>query len=132
MNKRFILLGLVALFSISGCTTRVADMTVASTKNADINSGAFIIGKRVYGRDTRPVVLVPLGMPSVKEAMDNAIEVDRCAVALTNVTVDEKIFSFLIGMVQYEVEGNLVIDSSVNGCGGNYSAKVGSSNIDFY
>ena len=50
----------------SGCTVRVADMTVGSTKNYNINSAMFVKGKRVTGEDTYPVVLVPFGIPNMK------------------------------------------------------------------
>lgn len=43
--KKSILIAL-SLLTISGCTVRVADLTVGSTKNYDINSGPFIKGSR--------------------------------------------------------------------------------------
>ena len=43
---------------------RVADLTVGSTKNYDINSGPFIKGSRVTGEDLAPVILIPLGIPN--------------------------------------------------------------------
>ena len=106
---------LMAMLS-TGCAQRVADFTLASTKNVDLISGNFVKGKRVSGEDKKAVVIVPLGMPSVKEAADKAIEQDRCAVGLTDVTADSEAFAFLFGYVKYTIEGDLIIDKSKPGC----------------
>lgn len=106
---------LVALLS-AGCAQRVADFTLASTKNVNLNNGDFVKGKRVSGEDTKAIVIFPLGIPSIKEAADVAIEKDSCAVALTDVTVDSEFFSFLFGYIKYKVEGDLVIDKSLANC----------------
>ncbi len=43
---------------LSGCTVRVADLTVASTKNYNLNSSKFLKGKRVMAEDSYPVILL--------------------------------------------------------------------------
>lgn len=108
----------------SGCTIRVADMTVGSTKNYNINSAQFIRGKRVKGEDKYPVLLFPLGIPNVKTAMDKAIEQDKCAVALTDVVVSQLNHSFLIGTIGFRIEGDLVLDAGQPGCE-RMAAKLG-------
>ena len=102
---------------ITGCAQRIADFTLASTKNVDLNNGQFSKGKRVEGTDTKYVVLVPIGVPSIKEAADRAIEQDPCAVALTDVTANSEAFVFIFGYIEYKIEGDLVIDRSREGCG---------------
>jgi len=103
---------------LTGCSQRIADLTVASTKNYNINGGKFVNGPRVTGEDSVPVFLVPLGLPNVKEAADTAIEKDKCAVGLTDVVVTENNYSFLVGILSFEVEGTLVYDRSLPGCAG--------------
>lgn len=71
--KKVVAIALGALL-LSGCTVRVADMTVGSTKNYNLNSAQFVKGARVIGEDTAPVFIFPLGIPNVKTAMDRAIE----------------------------------------------------------
>lgn len=118
---RYVTVGLAAIAAIltlSGCTTRVADLTVASTKNFNTQSGSLSSGKRVEGADRVAVVLVPLGTPSIETAIDNAIESDRCAVGLSDVVLSNKFFVFLFGYVELNVKGNLILDSSQPGCGG--------------
>lgn len=102
----------------TGCTTRVGDFTVASTKNIDLNETHFTEGARVEGQDLVPAIIFPLGSPSVKEAMDEAIEKDRCAVGLNDVVVDNGFFYLYFGAFWTDVEGTLVMDESKDGCEG--------------
>ena len=118
---RNILLGLAVVAStlITGCSTRVADLTVVSTKNANLNSDQFVTGKRVTGKDTKYIIsFIPTGTPSIKEAVDQAIEQDACAVALSNMAMDHEFFWFpyIFGITSYRAEGNLVIDKAIPGC----------------
>ena len=115
--KKLTLAIILSAVVISGCTVRVADMTVASTKNYNINASKFIKGKRVTGEDTYPVILFPLGIPNVKSAMDNAIEQDKCAVGLSDMVISQLNHSFLVGRIGYRTEGDLIIDTSQPGCG---------------
>lgn len=125
MNKIAFLIA--SAFLLSGCSVRVADLTVASTKNIDLNNDAsesyklgssprFIKGPRVKGDDYIPVFIVPFGIPDVEEAADNAIEHDKCAVALSDVVINQNNYSFLFGTIGYVVEGDLVIDRMLPGC----------------
>jgi hypothetical protein len=116
MKKTTAAIILGAVMAVSGCTIRVADMTVGSTKNYNINSAKFAKGKRVIGEDTYPVILFPLGIPNVKNAMDEAIEQDRCAVGLSDVVVSQLNHAFIFGSIGYRIEGDLIIDASQPGC----------------
>jgi len=116
MKKGIITAAIVSALILTGCSQRIADLTVASTKNFNLNSGQLVKGKRVTGVDTKAVILFPLGVPSVKEAADNAIEQDTCAVGLSDVAVDSEFFAFLVGYMKYKVEGDLILDKSRPGC----------------
>jgi len=114
--KKLALLAAASAIFLSGCTVRIADMTVGSTKNYNLNAAKFEKGRRVIGQDKAPVVIFPLGIPNVKTAMDRAIEKDRCAVGLSDVVVSELYHAFLFGTIGYRVEGNLIIDKTMHGC----------------
>ncbi|HEX4501882.1 MAG TPA: hypothetical protein VH187_12130 [Scandinavium sp.] len=101
---------------LSGCTVRVADLTVASSKNYNLNSTKFVKGKRVTAEDSYPVILFPTGIPNVKTAIDRAIEQNRCAVGLTDMVVSQLNHAFIFGKIGVRVEGNLLLDRSVAGC----------------
>lgn len=121
MKKIFIISFM--LLAITGCSTRIADLTVASTKNFNLNSGNLDIGSRVTGSSTIPVILFPLGQPNLKEAIDNAVEKDRCAVGLSNVVIYYNEAVFIFGTISLSVKGNLILDNSLPSCGG-YSAPT--------
>ncbi len=108
---------IVTTVLLSGCTQRLADLTLASTKNIELNNSDFVIGRRVSGEDTKAIILFPIGMPSIEEAADNAIENDRCAVGLSDVTASMEFFALLVGYQKYQVEGDLIIDKTKTGCG---------------
>jgi len=114
--KKAALAVILGAFMVSGCATRVADMTVGSSKNYNINSSKFIKGKRVTGEDTAAVFLFPLGIPNVKTAMDNAIEQDTCAVGLTDVVITHLNQAFLVGRIGWRIEGDLILDGGQPGC----------------
>lgn len=101
---------------LSGCSMRVADLTVGSTKNYNINGNKFVTGPRVTGEDSYPVIIFPTGFPNMKTAIDRAIEKDKCAVGLSNVVITQLNHSFLFGTIGVRAEGNLIIDRSLPGC----------------
>jgi hypothetical protein len=105
-----------ALLTASGCTVRVADLTVASSKNFDLNSGKLVKGERVSGEDTYPVFILPFGVPNMKTAIDRAIESEKCAVGLSDVVLSHLSHSFIIGSVGMRAEGDLIIDKNQPGC----------------
>lgn len=116
MKKIGLLIASLAILTTSGCTIRVADMTVGSSKNFDLNSGNLVKGKRVVGEDKYPVFIFPFGIPNVKTAMDRAIEQEKCAVGLTDLVVSQLNHSFIVGSIGMRVEGDLIIDKQKAGC----------------
>lgn len=66
--KKVIALALGALL-LSGCTVRVADLTVASTKNYNLNGGKFYKGKRVTAEDSYPVIISLLASRTLKQPL---------------------------------------------------------------
>lgn len=116
MKKLLISILATSTIFATGCSVRMADMTVASTKNYNLNSNQFVKGQRVIGEDKVPVVLFPLGIPNFKTAIDRAIEKDRCAVALSDVVITQLNQAFIVGQIGYRVEGTQVIDRSQPEC----------------
>lgn len=116
MKKLILITALSALF-LGGCSVRMADLTVVSTKNYNLNSNQFAKGERVTADDSVPVVLFPLGIPNMKTAMDRAIEKNKCSVALTDVVITQMNHVFIVGKIGYRVEGTQVLDLSQPQCG---------------
>lgn len=106
----------VFLLSTVGCTIRLVDFTIISTKNIDLaRASSFSRGKsRVQGEHSAAIIIfIPTGVPSVKTAIDRAIESVPGAVALVDGVVTEKSWWFIFGMSGYVVEGTPLIDSSL-------------------
>ena len=113
---RFILVGSIVL--ILGCTTRLVDFTMISTKNVDLSHAAnFERGKaRVQGEDEASIIIfIPTGTPNMKEAIDRAIEKIPGAVALVDgvLTVKSWYIPYIFGKTTYVVEGTPLIDPAL-------------------
>jgi len=64
---------LVVMSFVLGCTQRVTDFTVISTKNTNVVS--YKEGPRIQGKDCGYMILsIPVSSPDMKEAIDKAIE----------------------------------------------------------
>jgi len=104
----------------SGCTTRLTDFTVISTKNIEWSKAGTYkrATTRTTGKDTSYIIIfIPTGQPNMKEAIDRAIEPVPGAVAL----VDGVLYSnfwyipYIYGESSYVVEGTPLIDPSLIG-----------------
>lgn len=60
MKKLTLSIVIASTVLLSGCAQRIADFTLASTKNVELNNGKFVTGDRVSGEDTKAIVIVPL------------------------------------------------------------------------
>ncbi len=123
---------------LSGCITRIGDMTVASTKNMDIKSAHYRVDthQRVMGRDTVHIVsFVPTALfPNLKEAMDNAIEQAPGAVALSDMTIKRGWWwiPMIYGRDYIEVEGNPVYEEETGAAastGSGYTAGTAGAGV---
>lgn len=106
-----ILLCLLCLF-IFGCTHRVIDFTMISTKNFDVSQKHIKGQDRVSGIDSVPIIfLIPCGSPDMKEAIDNAIEKIPGCVGLADGVLYSKwwYIPYIYGVSWYEIEGTPVI-----------------------
>ena len=108
------LIASLALLS-AGCTTRLTDFTIISTKNIDLSRGAeFVRGPgRVEGVDKKHIIIfIPTGVPNAKEATDRAIESMPGCVALLDGVLEYQWFYFpyVYGYNLYRVKGTPLID----------------------
>lgn len=107
---------LLCVLCLTGCTTRLVDFTMISTKNIDLSRAAsFERGKsRVEGKDKVMIIIfIPTGVPNMKEAIDRALESVPGAVALVDGVVTSEYFWLLFGQSGYVVEGTPLIDTNM-------------------
>jgi hypothetical protein len=116
MNKIIIVPICIAI--LSGCSTRITDFTFISSKNIDLSHGADFKRSpvRVKGEDRKSIIiLIPTGVPNVKEAMDRAIESTPGAVGLVDgvITHYSWYIPYVYGENWYEVDGTPLIDPAL-------------------
>lgn len=113
MTKQLII-AILCIFA-TACSQRILDFTVISSKNVDLSHAADFrrATGRVVGEDSKPIItIIPTGDPSIKEAMDRAIESVPGAVALVDgaITAHSWYFPYIFGELSIEVEGTPLID----------------------
>ncbi|MDD5493538.1 MAG: hypothetical protein PHG36_02530 [Dehalococcoidia bacterium] len=84
--SKTILVSCVALI-LAGCSQRLVDFTVISSKNINLSRDADFkrFSTRIKGEDRKRIIIfIPTGIPNAKEAMDNAIESVPGAVGLVD------------------------------------------------
>ena len=76
MSKILLAAAIAAATITTGCATRIADLSVASSKSMDVTKNYRIDRmNKIKGADSKPIVfLFPTGNPSIEDAMDDAIE----------------------------------------------------------
>lgn len=133
-----------ALFSLvfammllsSGCTQRLTDFTVISTKNVPIggyDQTKLVKGTtRVKGEDCAHMILfIPTGTPNMKEAIDRAIESTPGAIGLVDGVVKSSFwYALLYGKNKYIVEGTPLFEEG-HGMSSR-SSNVGMGNYNMY
>lgn len=113
-----IILLIVTLLMLAGCTSRVTDFTIISTKNFDLNRASEFqrADFRSEGVDTKHIIVfIPTGIPNAKEAIDRAIEQVPGGVALLDGVLSASNFyiPFLYGQTSYIVRGTVLIDPAL-------------------
>lgn len=106
--KRLVFALVVASIALlaAGCTQRLTDFTIISTKNTALASLAEKAPARIEGSDCVPWIIWQWGNPNLKEAIDDAIEqAGQGYDALSDGVVSYTTKGFIFGAICYEVEG---------------------------
>jgi hypothetical protein len=117
MKKTIILLtmGLALLIALQGCTQRIGDFTLMSTKNVEIGGKYKKLDQRFEGIDSKAMILgIPLGVPDLKQAVDNCIEAGNGEL-ITNAVVENKFWTAIVyGEVKYVVKGDVWVRAATS------------------
>lgn len=108
LKKRVLLMMLAAsvLLTAEGCTTRLGDFTMLSTKN--VNVSGVKQGDRQSGEDcVNHVFFIPLGQPDMKNAIDRALEKGKGDILIDSVFSAKGWSAVLFGESCYVVEGTV-------------------------
>ena len=125
MNKIFAIA--LAATALLGCTQNLGEFSILTTKTMDVAKQLYRVDDRqkLQGGDSvfqlttgfmLSGVHLAAGGPNIKEAIDNAIESDPRAVALSDATITK--YKYLIPIIDmgiwgFEVEGNAVYEEDI-------------------
>jgi hypothetical protein len=123
---------LAAVFLTNGCSVRVADLTLVSTKNIDLSDANFDAkkGRRAKGEDCVVLLLgVPFGVPNLEKAVDKALETGGGNVMVDQVTYANAVNFIIAGQSCIEVEGTVLNTAATGGITNKSVAKSPVSSI---
>lgn len=108
----FILLAVISLITISGCSQRLGSFTILSTRNVEMSAERSLVERDVRGRDGIAWFLfIPIGSPSLSDAVDKILAKND-ADFLTNVVIHYDFWTIII----FSYEGyKLTADAWRNG-----------------
>ena len=115
MRKAICFTIVAVLLLCSSCSRRVVDFTIISTKNIDL-SRADMFERATYrarGEDkVHWIIIIPTGVPNMKEALDRAIESVPGSVALVDGVITTKFWyiPYVYGEQWFVAEGTPLID----------------------
>lgn len=99
------------LLLASGCTTRMGDLTVASTQLAEldgVNLNKAPTAHHVTGEAKSFIFLfIPFGIPHLEDAVEDAL-VKGNGDVMTDVTIHRTGWWFLVGQIGWKVTGDVV------------------------
>jgi hypothetical protein len=107
---RALLAGTVLLTN-AACTTRVADLTVVSTKNIDLSNVSIDTrqGRRMEGSDCAFWPLgIPFKIPTIETAVDRALEAGGGNLMIDQVTYARQYTFIIASYVCLETEGTVL------------------------
>jgi hypothetical protein len=114
-NRYFsLIIGFSFLLFFSGCSSRLVDFTIISTKNVDLSDTGYLREKtRASGEDKIHIIIfIPMGTASIKEAIDRTIESVPGGIAIVDgvVTGSWWWIPYIYGQSKYVVEGTVLVD----------------------
>ncbi len=96
---------------VSGCMTRIGDMTMVSTRNVSLDRmdiDKLPQTRNVVGEDSRFIFLfIPFGVPHLKDAVDDALNKGKGDL-MTDVAIYQGGWWFLVGEMKMRVKGTVV------------------------
>lgn len=109
MKKTLIAFVFTSVLIFMGCSQRIGDFTVISTKNYESNLKYKNVG-RFTGEERVIFFIVPFGVPNIKNAVDRAIEAGK-GVYLTNAVLETYSGLFQTG---YNITGDVFAPASTS------------------
>lgn len=108
-----VLMAAVGLGMLSGCTTRIGDFTLMSTKNVNISDKYVKVGNFESDDLAWMIIVIPTGFPNFKTAVDNILD-ENGGELLTNAVLSSyQAWFVLAGQYGYKIKGDVWKRASV-------------------
>ena len=111
-NSILSLIFLPILITVGGCTGHVANLSLVSTRNVDIETTALDLrkGARVTGEDCVYALLgvIPLEVPSLEDAVDDALEKSKGNIMVHAGTTASVFYAILFSQTCITVSGTVL------------------------
>ena len=111
INCVLLIVFLICIILNVGCSIRLADLTVTSTRNVSLNRvdlDSLPQTKGIVGKDTKfRFLFIPFGFPHLEDAIDDALDKGDGDVMIDAV-LHSKGWWFIIGQDSLEVKGTVV------------------------
>ncbi|MBL7192102.1 hypothetical protein ISS30_10445 [bacterium] len=107
--KNIIVLLIMAAILFAGCSYRLGDLTIASTKNVNIGDKYVVVAKDVQGKNSKPIIIcIPMGHPNFEDAIDDALS-KADGDLMTNVVIHYSWYyiPYIYGEYIYKVKGDV-------------------------
>ena len=116
MNRLFLkgsgLILIICIGSLFGCTTRVGDLTMISTKSVSLDRvdlESFPQKRAVEGKTSKWIILfIPLGFPHLEDAIDDALDKGNGDVLIDGVVYGGGWWALLVGKQVIKTKGTVV------------------------
>jgi hypothetical protein len=109
MLKRFLMAAMAVIVTtgaFTGCTKRIGDFTMVTTKNYETKTQYKMVG-RMEGKSVKMIIFIPLGTPDLKDAVDDAIQAGN-GVYLANAVIEQMTwYALIVGQTGYIVTGDV-------------------------
>lgn len=107
--RRLWIAALIAIVTVTGCTNRVGDLAVISTRKVDLSAVQMDpkVGERVKGSHCTVNVLIPI-LPNLGKAVENALEGSNGDALVDQVTYLSNYFIGIGSLTCLRVEGRAV------------------------
>ena len=99
----------VFILCTAGCSSRVGDFTIISTKNVDIGSNYVKVASQADGSDIKPIIVVfPMGTANIKAAIDDILRKNDGDL-VTDVVIDSSYWyiPYVFGQTGFTVKGDV-------------------------
>jgi hypothetical protein len=117
MKRALLFICVVSFLALTlvSCTQRIGDFTLLSTKNVEIGGKYKKLDGRFKGEDIKGMLLViPLGIPSFKTAVDNCIESARGDL-ITDAVLDQTFWTAIVwGEQGFTITGDVWVKASTS------------------